>query len=932
MVLSYAEAMKQKTVSRPQPPSNQRNDKPANASNQTVGSIRNLPAELAQKPKVGTQGAWGKAKSAPSAPRDTTQAWGKPLAKKPSQYQAAVLSSPTQQAPPPMRPPKAASSSTSARKELSLLRPDAKQIKNGHKQQQQQQQPKKKKPKPQLKSMSIGDLIAPNQGKTKRKNEIQPHLQLQGFNANAPTAVVAPALNSASDFPALGSVGSQPKSILSKSTWGKAMPQSKSTPSAIASMSKEVTPSASGNGKPKKPKKKKPSPEPAVPDARSAAMFFQPKMDVPREGDEHKLLRLLEDRTVYQKKGRQRLHPRKKRFTALKKKVLQERLDKWHELHPEIKEGAGASCFVCLYNYVQREELEEEDEYTEILCNLREMAAKIGPTTDVYIPKDLEDRNIDYPSFVNFQSPKDAAAAESCWQGLTIGGSKLRAVLLEGPMDGSSGDWKDGILATESKARDLVDESESGATTIHLANILTEDDYDDDECLNESLADIRAVAENYGSVHSLEPSASKDGSVVVTIVGPRAVAQIIDGLLNTKIGGKKLTPSIASTSVSLSDAIKSVVVLENLLTDDDLEDEDCMEETLGDIRELAERYGAVDTLEVSGSLVKVTYDGPPSIAKKASEAMNGMKLAGSSVIATVQESRSANEIHLHNILTADDLEDEECLVESLDDIRNLASKHGTVRDVSVIKDGNDSSFVRVSFVEGQMAVTSALQDLEGKVVGGQIVTAVSPSFPTTFPDSRLISKVGAEGTEAKRKSKPSEDGSTSSKKARTEEPMYSGDKLIPERFAEAKRVPKIVNKPGPRPYAKIVNDERVRPLLVEMLGELMRLQKRAVDEGNTKAKRRLVLGLREVARGIRSHKVKMVVMANNLDEYGVIDDKLQEIIDLAHNEAVPLFFEFTKRALGKAVGKNIKIAVIGIQNAEGAHQPFKKLMPLASTL
>lgn len=75
--------------------------------------------------------------------------------------------------------------------------------------------------------------------------------------------------------------------------------------------------------------------------------------------------------------------------------------------------------------------------------------------------------------------------------------------------------------------------------------------------------------------------------------------------------------------------------------------------------------------------------------------------------------------------------------------------------------------------------------------------------------------------------------------------------------------------------------------------------------------------------------VKMVVMANNLDQYGVIDEKLQEIIDLAKSEGVPLFFEFTKRSLGKAIGKSIKIAVIGIQNADGAHQPFKKLNAIA---
>ena len=110
----------------------------------------------------------------------------------------------------------------------------------------------------------------------------------------------------------------------------------------------------------------------------------------------------------------------------------------------------------------------------------------------------------------------------------------------------------------------------------------------------------------------------------------------------------------------------------------------------------------------------------------------------------------------------------------------------------------------------------------------------------------------------------------------------------------------------------------------------MRLQKRAMEDKNAKARRRIVMGLREVARGIRAHKVRMVVMANNLDQYGAIDEKLQEIIDLAYSEDIPLFFEFSKRNLGKAVGKSIKVAVVGVQNADGAHAPFKKLMSIAA--
>jgi selenocysteine insertion sequence-binding protein 2 len=56
----------------------------------------------------------------------------------------------------------------------------------------------------------------------------------------------------------------------------------------------------------------------------------------------------------------------------------------------------------------------------------------------------------------------------------------------------------------------------------------------------------------------------------------------------------------------------------------------------------------------------------------------------------------------------------------------------------------------------------------------------------------------------------------------------------------------------------------------------------------------------------------MVIMANNLDQYGAIDEKLQEIVDLAKSEGVPLFFEFTKRSLGKVcwqISSALKIIV-----------------------
>ncbi len=105
----------------------------------------------------------------------------------------------------------------------------------------------------------------------------------------------------------------------------------------------------------------------------------------------------------------------------------------------------------------------------------------------------------------------------------------------------------------------------------------------------------------------------------------------------------------------------------------------------------------------------------------------------------------------------------------------------------------------------------------------------------------------------------------------------------------------------------------------------MRLQEWSKDDKNTRARRRIVMGLREVTRGIRARKVKMVVMADNLDEYGAIDSKLQEILELAHVVELPVLYKLNKRKLGKALGKSIKVLVVGIQNADGTHDQFKKL-------
>jgi selenocysteine insertion sequence-binding protein 2 len=81
-------------------------------------------------------------------------------------------------------------------------------------------------------------------------------------------------------------------------------------------------------------------------------------------------------------------------------------------------------------------------------------------------------------------------------------------------------------------------------------------------------------------------------------------------------------------------------------------------------------------------------------------------------------------------------------------------------------------------------------------------------------------------------------------------------------------------------------------------------------------------------RGIRSNSVKMVIIAPNIDPSGApgaLDEKVEEILSAARNKAVPIVCALSKRRLGKALGKGIKVSIVGIYSFEGAHELRKQI-------
>lgn len=893
--INYADALRRKPP--PPPPENRRREESGGKRPRPTGQ-RPTPSNVSKEQH----------QSPSPAHRGTTSAWGRPDASSTSIKKTPVI----------LKRPKKEEAASVASKTLPTKR--------------------SKKPKPTSK-MSLGDVMPKSIVSKKPKTE-QPPIKQEALPME---------MSSQEEFPSLMSstAASKPSkpSIPAHAEWGKkqAPTVSAKKEKPVKNVATKLTPKKPSQAT--KPSATKQASQPAKKEAaRSSLLDFGAKQRTDEDRGEHDLIRLLQDGKSV-KKGRQRLAPRKKKFSTLKKKVLQERLEAWRKLHPEEETTTttttptdpsstkdNRSTTVCLRNFAESDEVEDDDEYEEIVDNLKELATKVGPIRDAFLNRQSGGS---CPAFVWFETSSSANAACACWSGLVVGGQKLEPVMLYPKLqesveaDGNTEAWRSAALEVYSLGKDgTVDGSTSNiSSSIVLRNALSKDDFEDEEHLEESLSYIRSLVEKHGIVSDFESKQDGDGGVVlVTYKGGDAVAKEavskLDGLV---VGGSAISVSLSGEAPA-SD-MDFVVELKNALTEDDLEDADCLQESLQDIETLAEKHGSLSTtdggVQAVGTSVLLRYNGDPSVAMDVATKLDGTFLGGNILRASVVSPSDAKQasantsgwVLLQNILADDDIEDEECMEESIEDVRELASRYGKV--LSVTFDPNDlTRVVRIEFEGGSEVASFAAEKFNNMVLGGQTIAAIALASEKDIQGPVTSEAMLVAPQEAKQADS-------------TPKPLYSGDKLIPERFAECKRVPKVTTSNGPRDYASLSLNEEMIPLLIEMLGELMRLQRRAIEDKNAKARRRIVMGLREVARGIRAHKVKMVVMANNVDQYGAIDEKLQEILDLAQQEDVPVIFELNKRKLGKAVGKNIKVSVVGIQSADGAYQQFKKLAALA---
>ena len=136
-------------------------------------------------------------------------------------------------------------------------------------------------------------------------------------------------------------------------------------------------------------------------------------------------------------------------------------------------------------------------------------------------------------------------------------------------------------------------------------------------------------------------------------------------------------------------------------------------------------------------------------------------------------------------------------------------------------------------------------------------------------------------------------------------------------------------------YADQIISSETNVATASCVSELKRFQDRAYHQDAVKAKmrRRLVFGLREVAKAVQLKKAKAVVVAPNIEEVGLeggLDDVVAAIIDAARGNGTPIVFALTRNRLGQIVGKRLRISALAVLDQSGADEQFKAMLAAAA--
>jgi ribosomal protein L7Ae-like RNA K-turn-binding protein len=642
---------------------------------------------------------------------------------------------------------------------------------------------------------------------------------------------------------------------------------------------------------------------------------------------------------------------KRKNLTTLKKRLLLDRARLWQELMGSLPDAetlaaarSGAvmdtlitsehtqpadsttaepdcSCAVFVSGLVSAEELEDDDEYAEIHSDVHDLASQYGPVSTLDIPR-CGTAGCGTVT-VTYSDAATAQRAVTGLQGRVIAGSVITASLTAAELHSSS----------DSSDPQQQQQQHSGGDSVQIciSNLVQPDELCDDEEYEEIIENIAAMTAQYGAVRTVHiPRAEEDASLglaYVTFHSAASAAPAVTGLNGKVVAGQTIasisssSSSSSSTAAATSSNLSTCVEVLNMVTADDAaamaQDDDEYSEACSDIMSIASVHGTVVSLSVprnSSSAVSIVY-ATEAEAAAAADAISTLVLSGVQLQATVVSDTAA-------------------------------SKQST----NAATDAHSSTTVTTAAAAQPAAAAAAVP--------------VARSGKASPEQRERLLKALARAVQQR---------ATAAHSA-----------VVADKYKAAAQLPKLLpadigssDTVQQRHCVNQLPTPELDALVVEMLSNLFRFQERLrlTSPAKAKAKRRLVMGIREVLRGLRAGNVKMVIAAPNIDTAAVtgataaadavttsgdtaaatdvaaldgsavaaaavtdvvhtnpLDDTVAEILAAAAEREVPVVFALSKRRLGRALQKQIKVSIVGIYSFEGAFDERKKIDALLKQL
>lgn len=93
-----------------------------------------------------------------------------------------------------------------------------------------------------------------------------------------------------------------------------------------------------------------------------------------------------------------------------------------------------------------------------------------------------------------------------------------------------------------------------------------------------------------------------------------------------------------------------------------------------------------------------------------------------------------------------------------------------------------------------------------------------------------------------------------------------------------------------------------------------------------RAKRRYVVGLKEVKKFLAVKRLKLIFIAPDLEKSVEIDDMIAEIKGVADQHSIPYVFGVKRRHLGYLLLKKVPISIVGIFDYQGVNENVTDLL------